>query len=152
LWIDILKDYKMCTMPNWLWRRTIELFLLAGESGFDGILPSVKDIAWRLRISPGKVDESLQALVKIGVVHQTPKGWQVTNFAKWQQSESLERVRRFRTRQQEFGKEKGYHNKVGNTTVAVEESSSAASFSFSDSPSDSVSEADRGVGEVGADE
>jgi hypothetical protein len=49
LYLEILNDSKMGKLPDWLWRRAIELFLLAGENGDDGLLRPVPDLAWRLR-------------------------------------------------------------------------------------------------------
>ena len=68
LYIEILDDPKMGLLPDWLWRRAIELFLLAGENGNDGLLQPVTDLAWRLRVSTEKLTESLQALSEVGVV------------------------------------------------------------------------------------
>jgi hypothetical protein len=96
LFIEILDDPKMGRLPDWLWRRAIELFLLAGENGNDGLLQPVEDSAWRLRTSIEKLTESLQALSRVGVVHETPEGWVVSHFKERQYSESLERVRRYR--------------------------------------------------------
>jgi len=99
LYLEILDDPKMGLLPDWLWRRAIELFLLAGENGNDGLLQPVTDLAWRLRVSAEKLTESLQALSEVGVVHETPKGWLVTNFKKRQEAvSSSERVRQFRKR------------------------------------------------------
>lgn len=84
LYIEILDDPKMGIMPDWLWRRAIELFLAAGENGNDGLLPPVTQLAWRLRLPEPKLGEALRALSEVGVVHETPQGWVVTNFAKRQ--------------------------------------------------------------------
>ena len=54
LYLEILDDPKMGLLPDWLWRRAIELFLLAGENGNDGLLQPVTDLAWRLRVSTEK--------------------------------------------------------------------------------------------------
>jgi len=134
LYIEILDDPKMGLLPDWLWRRAIELFLLAGENGNDGLLQPVTDLAWRLRVSAEKLTESLQALEGVGVVHETPQGWMVTNFKKRQYSESLERVRRFRSRYRN-----GESNAPGNGHVTDDES-------ISISVSDSVSLEEGGVG------
>ena len=74
LYLEILDDPKMGLLPDWLWRRAIELFLLAGENGNDGLLQPVTDLAWRLRVSVEKLTESLQALAEVGVVHETEPG------------------------------------------------------------------------------
>lgn len=95
LWIEILDDPKMGKMPDWLWRRTVELFLLAGENGNDGELPSVSDMAWRLRSDEPKLSEALRALERVGVVEPLPEGkWKVKNFVK--RNEALDDVTRQR--------------------------------------------------------
>jgi hypothetical protein len=99
LYLEILTDPKMGRMPDWLWRRAIELFLLAGENGNDGLLQPVPDMAWRLRTSEEKLTESLRSLSEVGVVHETPEGWVVTNFSKRQERvEGAERTRLYRER------------------------------------------------------
>jgi len=80
LWLEILNDPKMGQLPDWLWRRAIELFLLAGENGNDGLLPPIENMAWRLRVfEPNKQQllDSLKMLSKIGLTHETPSGWMI---------------------------------------------------------------------------
>lgn len=84
LYSEILDDPKMGRLPNHLWRRAIELFLLAGRNGNGGVLRPVEEMAWALRSSPDEIRSSLMSLAEIGVVHETPDGWVVTNFAKRQ--------------------------------------------------------------------
>jgi hypothetical protein len=117
LFVELLDDPKMGRLPDWLWRRAIELFLLAGENGNDGLLQPVDDIAWRLRVSVEKLTEALQALSEVGVVHESPDGWVVTHFKERQWSESLERVRRYRNAKS---------NAQGNEVVAEDESPSSS--------------------------
>jgi hypothetical protein len=114
LYIEILDDPKMGKMPDWLFRRALELFLLAGETGDDGLLPSAADIAWRLRIMKPKLTRALSALSLAGVVHETPKGWVVTHFSDRQSpSPVTDRVREFRKRNAKGTK------RFRNETVAV---------------------------------
>ena len=123
LYLEILDDSKMGRMPDLLWRRTIELFLIAGESDKDGLLPPVEDLAWRLRTTVEEMAGSLNALA--GVVEQTPQGWFVTKFKDRQYSESYERVKRYRN---------ANSNASGNADVAEKQSSSpSSSYSYSDS-------------------
>jgi len=98
LYIEVLDDPKMGKMPDFLWRRAIELFLLAGENGNDGLLQPVPDMAWRLRVDEDRLRENLRALAESGVVHETPAGWVVTHFGKRQAVETnAERQNRFRS-------------------------------------------------------
>jgi DnaD/phage-associated family protein len=126
LYLEILNDPKMGKLSDWLWRRAIELFLLAGENGDDGLLQPVTDLAWRLRTSEAKLTESLVALSEVGVVHETPDGWCVTHFKDRQYCESFERVKRYR-------------NAHSNAVVAENESPLLSSNSLSDSDSSSPS-------------
>ena len=96
LYIEILDDDKFGTLQEFMKWRAIELFLVAGENGDDGLLPPVARLAWRLRLPSEKLEESLSVLSQVGIVEQTPDGWKVTNFKKRQYSESYERVKRYR--------------------------------------------------------
>lgn len=100
LYLEILDDLKMWKLPNHLWRRTIELFLLAGENGDDGALRPVEEISWRLRIPETVLAEDLLGLAEVGVVHEAEPGkWVVTNFQKRQMAEpSTVRSRNHRQR------------------------------------------------------
>lgn len=85
LYTEILDDPKMGRLPNHLWRRAVELFLLAGRTGTTGQLPSVEEMAWTLRSSEDEVRKGLMSLAEIGVVHEAEPGkWVVVNFVKRQ--------------------------------------------------------------------
>lgn len=127
LYLEILDDDKFGMLPEYMKWRAIELFLVAGENGDDGLLPPIERLAWRLRLDKTKIAETLSALTQVGVVNETPRGWMVTNFKKRQYSESYERVKHFR----EQNKER-YSNVTSNANVTAEESSST---SYSDSNS-----------------
>ena len=101
LYIEILDDLKMGMMTDYLWRRTIELFLVAGEYAEDGRLPPLKDLSWRVRISKDEMTEILQELEELKITAFDGNDWYVLNFVKRQTSESLERVRRFREREKQ---------------------------------------------------
>ena len=60
LWFDILRDPKMGMLRDRLWRRVIELFLLAGQQGEDGLLPDVPTIAWQLNKSVQAINTDLK--------------------------------------------------------------------------------------------
>lgn len=98
LFIEILDDPKMGRMSDTLWRRTIEIFLLAGDNCNNGTLPEMGEMVWRLRLSEDVILETLNKLQTMGIVQQDGDGWNVVNFVKRQTSESLERVRRFRNK------------------------------------------------------
>ncbi len=124
LWLEILDDPKMGKMPDWLWRRTIELFLLAGENGNDGELPSVSDMAWRLRSEEPKLSETLRALERVGVVEPLPDGkWKVKNFAK--RNEALSGAERMsllreKKRKEEYQDDHGVTKRHTDTEAEIE--------------------------------
>lgn len=102
LYHEILDDPKMGKLQDHLWRRAIELFLIAGESEDAGRLPKLADLAWRLRVSEDDVTQDLEALAiyDVEIVNQQEDGWYVTKFADRQAAvPSEERGRRFRDRE-----------------------------------------------------
>lgn len=111
LYHEILSDPKMGRLPDRLWRRTIELFLLAGENGQDGDLPSVVDMAWRLRISEDALQGDLNELSAdgIAIVKQEEDEWFVTKFAKRQAAmpgnERMQRLRDAKRKEHYYGDE-----------------------------------------------
>jgi hypothetical protein len=132
LYLEILDDPMMGRLPNHLWRRAVECFLLAGRQGNDGALPPVEEMAWTLRLPEEKVLEDLRGLAEVGVVHEVGTGqWMVTHFAKRQAAIPVEeRVRRFRARDGDVTKR---YKKCNGAGVA-------SSTSSSESNSDSLEE------------
>jgi hypothetical protein len=97
LYHEILDDPKMGRMPDRLWRRTIELFLLAGELDEEGLLPEVRDMAWRLRLDDDSLSDDLSLLETYKIVHRENNRYVVTKFADRQSAmSSAERTRRYR--------------------------------------------------------
>lgn len=94
LYHELLDDPKIGLLSDNLWRRTIELFLLAGEIDNEGQLPKTDEIAWRLRQLPADLEPELKELEQIGIIEANNKGWFVKNFAARQAaSSSTERSR-----------------------------------------------------------
>lgn len=99
LYHEIIHDPKMGRLPDHLWRRAIELFLLAGENGDDGSLPPVKDMAWTLRIDETELAASLAELAVVNIINEQDGQWFVTHFAQRQSPASnAERTQRHRDR------------------------------------------------------
>jgi hypothetical protein len=87
LYIEVLDDPKMARLPDRLWRRAVELFLMAGKEGRDGLLPDVEAMAWTLRMPVDELTRDLNDLARTGIVGlaQGEFGeWTVTNFAERQ--------------------------------------------------------------------
>lgn len=103
LYHEILDDPKMATMPDRLWRRAIEMFLLAGKLSRDksGTLPETNQLAWLLRMNTDDLSLDLKQLETAGIIKRIENGWTVTQFEKRQSAiPGAERVQQFRKRQQ----------------------------------------------------
>lgn len=102
IYIEILDDPKMATMPDRLWRRTIEIFLMAKKFAKDGHLPETKQLAWMLRMSTDDLELDLKQIALTGIITQETYGWFVVQFAKRQAASSnTERSQQFRQRNQQ---------------------------------------------------
>lgn len=145
LYIEILGDPKMGRLPNHLWRRAVELFLLAGREGDDGALPPVEEMAWILRLSEDKLLEDLHGLAEVGVVRACdntagtgeaePKKWVVKNFSKRQAAIPVaERVQR----SSDSNEYETHRYRNCNEGGGVDSTSTSPSESTSDSVSVSV--------------
>lgn len=103
LYHEILDDPLMATMPDRLWRRTIELFLVCGRFSDDGCLPNSKQIAWILRADITSIENDLQEIAALGIITETENGWAVKNFKKRQApSSSTERSKAFREKERKY--------------------------------------------------
>lgn len=99
LYYETLDDPKMVRLSDHLYRRTIELFLLAGITNKEGELPTVADIAFRLRADETVTLQDLEALSRIGITELINGRWWVKNFAKRQAPvTAAERVSEYRKR------------------------------------------------------
>lgn len=97
LYHEILDDPKMGRLPDSVWRRCIEIFLLAGETGEDGTLPPVGHMAWRLRLSDDEMRSDLEQLESVSIVKQIGGLWIVTAFERRQKKMTkAEYMRRLR--------------------------------------------------------
>lgn len=118
LYHEILDDPKMGLMPDRLWRRTIELFLIAGEFDQGGDLPTVEEIAYRLHLGKEETLDDLNYLLaeKIVVKRETGR-WAVRKFEERQSAlSSTQRSRYYRKSQREkeyYGDENKYATEAG---------------------------------------
>jgi DNA-binding transcriptional ArsR family regulator len=117
LYYEMLDDPKVARLPDSSYRRFIECLLLAGETDSGGLLPSIEDMSWRLRLSETALSQDMSRLAMAGIVelrqHDQGERWFVTKFAARQAAVSgAERVKRHRER----NKKRGY-NAPGNDSV-----------------------------------
>ena len=98
LYHEILDDPKMGRLTDALFRRAIELFLIAGDYDREGLLPPPEDIAWRLRVPEETLSAQMDALREVGILTRADGGqWTVTHFKDRQAAEPpSRRMRRYR--------------------------------------------------------
>ena len=99
LYTEILQDPKMGRLSDGDWRLAVEVMLLAGNEGRDGILPSLDDMAWILRTDMESLQAGLERLSKaIGLGYDdTIERWILTHFSQRQAAMSpAERKRKQR--------------------------------------------------------
>lgn len=88
LYTEILNDPKMATLPDRVWRRTVECFLAAKEVNHDGHLPDTTQLAWLLRMNPADLELDLQQVAYTGIIQKEVNGWFIPNFSKRQAAAS----------------------------------------------------------------
>ena len=96
LYLEILDDSKMAVLPDRLWRRTIELFLLAGRYHLDGQLPDTAELAWALRMPMDDLDLDLRQISSTGIIERIVNGWSIPKFKERQEPPPAERMRQSR--------------------------------------------------------
>src|SRR4030042_462165 len=84
LYHEILDDPKMAMLPDRLWRRIIELFLMAGRYNKGGILPDTNQIAWMLRMNTDELAMDMQQIQTTGIIERQVNGWLIPQFANRQ--------------------------------------------------------------------
>jgi hypothetical protein len=65
LYTEILDDPKMGLLPDHIWRRAIEIFLIAGRHGQEGELPKVSELAYILHASEQEITSTFEELAKV---------------------------------------------------------------------------------------
>ena len=99
LYHEILHDAKMGTLSDRLWRRCIEMFLLAGDYDDEGRLPTIADMAWTLRTDADELTRELVELAGLGILSENGDRWHVTKWIERQGPVTgAERTKRHRER------------------------------------------------------
>lgn len=102
LYHEVLDDPKMGSLSDRLWRRVIEMFLLAGDADEEGRLPALEWMAWRIRRPAEELESDLVEIAKCGILENRGGFWWVSNFAERQAAETpSERGKRWRKRQEQ---------------------------------------------------
>jgi hypothetical protein len=98
--IALLENPTYGRLADRLYRRAMELRLLAGRQNEGGLLPNVEDIAWSLHVPDAEdLETDLVVLEEVGILERKNGRWIFAAFEHDQApGESTERVRRFRER------------------------------------------------------
>jgi hypothetical protein len=85
LYHNLLNDMDFAVLPDNVWRRYVEMLLLAGFTGNNPQLPTTEKIGWHLRLQkPATLPDELARLAELGLVEQNEAGWYLPNFAEQQ--------------------------------------------------------------------
>lgn len=95
---EAVNDPKLQLISDSLFRAWFNLMCIA--SAHDGALPSLKDVAFTLRIAPTKAAQVLAQLHAAGLLDKTETGFTPHNWngRQYKSDVSTERVKRFRKR------------------------------------------------------
>ena len=137
LYVEILDDSKMAVLPDRLWRRVIELFLMAGRFHQEGNLPDTRQLAWILRMSSDDLEMDLQQIAGTGIIQKVVNGWFIPKFSKRQAAVSAaDRMQAMR--------EKQHHKQYldENVTTPLRNVTQKADNRLTDTDTDTDTEAD----------
>ncbi|MBE0699670.1 MAG: hypothetical protein IH586_22320 [Anaerolineaceae bacterium] len=104
LYHELLDDPKMALLPDRLWRRTIELFLLAGKVNKNGLLPETAEVAWMLRCKSDEIQLDMDQIAMAGIIYKVDDGWMVAKFEE-RQAPVPDKVRKQKQRERDHKRE-----------------------------------------------
>jgi len=115
LYTSVLDDPKVQRLPGDQFKGWVNLLALTKEN--DGLLPSVEDIAFRLRMSDGEAEGLIETLVSRGLLETdgerlTPHNW---NGRQYKSDVSTERVQRFRETKRNVSETPQIQSQIQNT-------------------------------------
>lgn len=147
LYTEILNDPKVQTLDPYTFRAWINMLAMAGEHP-QGVLPSIGDIAFKLRMSTNDAQQQVNQLIDLGLLDITkrtgdgvtlrPHNWDSRQFAS---DSSVQRTREWRER-------KAQNDEQRHGDDAVTSQSPSRWRPDSDSVYDSDSQEGRSVSEV----
>jgi len=81
LYHEMLYDRKVAALDDHLWRRVIEVFLMAGELDEGGYLPPLDDMSWTLRADQEQLETDLNELTRLGILEFKDDRYFVRKFS-----------------------------------------------------------------------
>jgi hypothetical protein len=106
IWIDILEEAKVASLPESSWRRFVECILLAKQENEGGFLPDTFQMAFSLRINEQSLKDDMTRLALAGLVElrDTPQGerWFIPKFEDRQAQKitDADKAKRWRDKQE----------------------------------------------------
>lgn len=99
LYTELLNDPKAQRLPGEQFKGWINLLCLAKEN--DGLIPSIEDIAFQLRITEAEAQSLVEVLARRGLLDQaedglTPHNWDTRQFISDEDPTAAIRARRYR--------------------------------------------------------
>lgn len=101
LYAEVIDDPKMQRLPPHIFKTCINLWCLAAQN--DGKLPSIEDIAFKLRLSSHEAQQQIDELIGVGLLDietdmkLSPHNWSARQYRS---DTSTERVRKHREKKQ----------------------------------------------------
>jgi len=97
LYHETLYDRKVASLDDHLWRRVIEVFLMAGDIDEGGYLPPLDDMTWTLRADKEQLETDLTELIRLGILEFKDERYFVRKFMDRQKAmDKAEYMRRKR--------------------------------------------------------
>mgnify|MGYP002389939126 FL=1 len=107
LFIEMLDDPKVATLPDRLYRRWVEVMMLAGKADKEGEIPNTKQCSWSLRLDEVTIETDFEQLAIAGLIERKRNTWRVINYKKRQAPvPDSERYRELRKRNPQYDRTK----------------------------------------------
>lgn len=116
----ILENVTLATLPDNLWRRYQELKHLLAHDATSGELPTVNEIAFRLRVLESQLSEELNELEGRGLIIQEGINFILPNFCEEQAADS-DAIRKRRQREKEQRSRNSHDAVTNRDTERVEQ-------------------------------
>lgn len=80
---ELIDNPKMAKLPDKIWRRLVELFLIAKVTTNDGNLPNAESLAWKLRVPLSEIIPDLLSLEENGFIQKISNTYFIKNYQEW---------------------------------------------------------------------
>ena len=100
---EVLDDLKVQSLPAPIFKAWVNLLCFASRNG--GVIPSISDVAFALRVPPSKASKIIGTLCDLGLFDDAGEELKPHNWSsrQYKSDVSTERVKRFRKRNETVG-------------------------------------------------